>query len=264
MSFNDGNAVFEPRRFGFLLKLEALKGWRPLLVVSGSVMGVFLLVSLIMGYGREHFDHISSFSNLLYIGGFIFTGRVFLTFYKKEWNIPTLMLPASLFEKGLTQLLLSTIGWVVYSLLVYTLFSLVSSGLNLLIWDFATPVFTPSRLMGKIIIHYLVIQSLFFLGASLFRKAAFFKTILSMVGLVTLLSLIFALLVKLFFWREMGFLFESGRHFEGTFFSGDFHYEGDFRGWFTLAKVFYYGVMPLFCWTTAFLRLREIEVKDGV
>ena len=265
MNSNSQHPWFEPKRLGFLLKLELVKGWRALVIVAATVIGFLLLVAFIMGYLGQHMEHESSFSNFVFIGGFIFTSRAFFAFHKKEWNIPALMLPASIFEKGLTGLLLTSVGWGIYTVAVYWIFSLISSGLNLLVWDFATPFFGPSRQMGWILLHYLILQSLFFLGAALFRKAALFKTVLSMMGLMTFLGLVFMLLLRLFFWEEAGVIMEMGEKEFGMKFASDpFHYQGHFRGWAVLGKTFYFGLMPLFCWTTAFFRLREIEVKDGI
>ena len=256
MNVNQDNAVFTLRRFGLLLKMETLGRWKIPLVVAGCVVGGSLLLSLFLGFFHNHFDHIDFYTNLLYFPGFIFTSRVFIPFHRKEWNIPTLMLPASHFEKGLVQLLLSSVGWILYLFLVYSLFSLLATGLNLLLWNFSTPLFLLFKSGGKIILHYLVIQSLFFLGAAVFKKAAALKTLLALLGVAFLLALIGFLMVKILFPGEMGRLFRE----EGL----SWRYGSPSDGLLTLVRILYYGVLPLFCWTTAFLRLREIEIKDGV
>jgi hypothetical protein len=258
------NDILKPSRVGYLLRLEALRGWRNIIIISGSFLVVSLFLSVIIGYFGGTFDHEGTFSTLLFIGGIIYTSRVFSSFYKREWNVSTLMLPASLLEKWLTQLLLSTLGWVVFSLTTYLLFSLASWGLNTLLWHSSYPLFLPGAGTGELILSYLVSQSLFFLGSAVFRKAAFFKTLLSTVGILVVLGLLMFLFMRILFWEETSALFREGESYWMTINLDESRYKGMVEIWEVLGKIFYYGLLPLFCWLTALVRLREVEVHHGV
>ena len=258
------NDTFNPSRVGYLFRLEALRGWRNILIISGSFLAVSLFISVIMGYFGGTFDHEATFSTLLFIGGIIYTSRVFSSFYRREWNVSTLMLPASLLEKWLTQLLLSTLGWVVFSLVTYLLFSLASWGLNLLLWQNRIPLFLPGAGTGELILSYFVSQSLFFLGSAVFRKAAFFKTLLSSVGVMVALGLLMLLFLRIIFWEEMSGLLQEGEEFWISLNLDESRLQGPAEVWEVLGKVFYYGLLPLFCWFTALVRLKEVEVNHGV
>lgn len=261
---NRVNDTFNPSRVGYLFRLEALRGWRNILIISGSFLAVSLFISVIMGYFGGTFDHEGTFSTLLFIGGIIYTSRVFSSFYRRDWNVSTLMLPASLLEKWLTQLLLSTLGWVVFSLVTYMLFSLASWGLNLLLWQNRIPLFMPGAGTGELILTYLVSQSLFFLGSAVFRKAAFFKTLLSTVGIMVVLGLLMLLFLRIFFWEESSALLREGESYWMTLNPDEGRFMGPARVWEVLGKIFYFGILPLYCWLTALVRLKEVEVNHGV
>jgi hypothetical protein len=114
--------------------------------------------------------------------------------------------------------------------------------------------------------HYILLQSVFMLGAVWFKKGNFIKTVLALI----LFSIILSILSSLVAWIVFNDYF-------WTLVRGDFNFnidlstgfdiqrlEGFGRGAFTLIKVLYFGLLAPVCWFGSWLKLKELEVHDGV
>ena len=150
--------------------------------------------------------------------------------------------------------------YVAGSMLLYLAFSVVSEGLNLLLFGRHHTLFFPlDPGVLKAALSYSAIQAPFLLGAVYFRKHALSKTVLCFLAL----SLLFGLGVLVAVWILFGGRW-VGMDFEALFAGTDFS-----AAWIQLAnvgrmaagigKVIFWLVIPIVCWTICFFRLKETE-----
>ena len=105
--------------------------------------------------------------------------------------------------------------------------------------------------------HFLVIQSLYFLGAAWFRKNHFIKTTLAITIACIGLALL-ALAVLRFV------LIPSFDDFEISVDNLYSLYQGVIDAAAMGLAVLYFVGLPVMCWLVAWLRVRETQVSDGV
>lgn len=253
--------VFDLRRIGLLIRADLIAGYRTLLLVSAALAGVIMLTTL---YLRIEF-YFGWFAAMLVVWGLILTSRAFRDLYDKTRNTAFLLLPASALEKTVARLLLISVGFVAYLLAFTTLVSLLCEGVNWLVYGRREAFFQPLEQRVWVLAgNFVVVQSVFFLGAAWFRKSHLVKTVLALV--VTGLGL-----------GALGMLI--GRLVLGPYTDGEVMLElvtnvswnrlyTDYGAFLDaaelLAALTYFVALPLFCWTVAWLRVRETQVSDGV
>src|SRR4051794_28226809 len=97
--------TFDIKRFGMLFKKHTLEHGKTYLLSAGVLTGIMFLTLGFMSYSSNgHLrinEQIPVFVFLSIIAGGIFTSIVFTELGDKSKAIPTLMLPASHFEKYL-------------------------------------------------------------------------------------------------------------------------------------------------------------------
>jgi hypothetical protein len=137
-----------------------------------------------------------------------------------------------------------------------TVLSWLFEGINTALFGVSRDVFMPSdRLAWMMLPHYLVAQSVFFLGAAWFRKVHYLKT----VGMALLIALGLSVTAVLVVRIVGGAMFYDGG---GMRMGDDFDVVTD---WVVhIAKVSYYFVLPVFCWFVAWLRVTEAQVSHGI
>jgi len=142
---------------------------------------------------------------------------------------------------------------------VYFMVAVISKGLNQMIFEFSHPLFNPLdpwvRYNAAL---YLVLQSLFLVGAIYFRRFAYVKTIL----FLSLLSLVF--LIGLFVMSKW-ILGDNIR----ALLSGEYliswellsmQWAGQIRDALLFwIKIGFWGVLAPLCYVITYFRLREIE-----
>lgn len=259
--------IIQPERIFQLLKRDILSNFNSALIAFGAVAAVAYLISIITVYSSSASGQLYFilFTNLLFAGGLITTSMVFKEIHRKETAQNYLLLPASNFEKFLSRLLISTIGFAAITLIGITAISYLSEGVNTLIFKRHNDLFNPfGKMVWILIAHYFVAQSVFFLGAVFFRKNNFIKTI----NAIFIFSISITIL-GLFFGRIIYFDFFDG------FFSIEnpgFHIQWEKISLNTnlltttvnILKILYWLLpAPLF-WTIAYFRIKEVEVKNAV
>jgi hypothetical protein len=240
-----------------MLRADALRNYRSWLVAAGTLALVALAISVsgaADGMVGDGFYGVF-FGIALFAFGTLGTSQVFTDLHGRATNTALLLLPASALEKTLSRLLLMTVGLIVYLLLFTTVLSWVLEGINAAVFGIRRPTFTPLDATAWFLVpHYLVAQSVFFLGAAWFRKLHFIKTVgtvlLIWVGLVT----IAAGIVWLLFGSEM--MFSDGYRFND--------FELPFEWLSRTAIAVYYVALPAFCWFVAWLRVTETQVGHGI
>lgn len=258
-----------PLRIGYLFKMDFNRQWKDFLITLGATCGLFLIGLVISAKTGtiESGTHYAMMSIILFVFGFIFTSQSFRQAHKKLLNHDWLMLPASTLEKFIEKLLLNTVVYSVAALAFYTVFTLLAKLIIQVFLGEYFPGFNPfDRYIWMMIGHYILIQSVFFLGAAWFKNNNFIKTILALVVFSMIVSLISTLIGWIvfndYFWTIVRADFNLNMDLSDGFDSMRFEAFG--YNVLTLFKVIYFGLMAPVCWFGAWLKLREVEVKDGV
>jgi len=229
---------------------------------SVTVLVALVFIGLIGGYTGsvpyETYDNY--FRSILIIGGLIATAAAFRDRHGKDSIHNWLMLPASTLEKYLVRFAFTTAGVILISLAVVWLSSLFTGILNNLIFSLPFFLYNPfaDPYAWQIIQGYLAAHSLFFLGATWFRKNHFIKTVLTLLVIQICLSIFASGTGYLLFFRLTGpGVFSPHNIFTIEQFS-------HFRLMKILFRILIQAVIPVTCWTAAYFRLKEAEIKDGV
>ena len=254
------NEHFSFERLAWLLRADLANGYRSLLMVSATLAGIILIASLTSSdpiHATQGFFG-TWYGGMLYIWGIIATSRAFTELRDKARNEAYLLIPASAFEKTIARLLAVTVGLSAY-LLVFT------TAVSLLVWlvqgvlpGTGFGLFNPlDPRLWPVITGYLFLQSFYFLGAAWFARRHLVKTTLVIVLAGIGLGLFTLLTMRVVFAPEgIGDLGNAIPRAVESF-------PGLLRlldGLWTIVLV----VLPLACWSIAWLRVRETQVSDGI
>jgi hypothetical protein len=248
------------QRLALVLRNDVMRSYRAVLVVSGTVALVALAISLADAYDRivEDVFYRVFFIGAMFAWGTIATSLSFTDLHGRATNASFLLLPASALEKTLSRLLVTTVGLVVYLLLLTTVLSWLLEGINTLLFEVRREVFSPlDRVAWMLVPHYLATQALFFLGAAWFRKAHYVKTVGAVLAIVFALSAVAAGIIWVFGaapWNT-GVQFDDGL---GSTALRPIEWLIDAAPWA------YFFALPVFCWFVAWLRVTETQVSHGI
>lgn len=251
---------FNFRRLILLIRNDLISNYKQSFIVIASFAALQLFFSIV--FRSAQIDHSANYGwyfFLMYVVGYVYTSASFQDLHKPQTGIAYLTIPASILEKLLSKLLQSTLIYVIALTVFYTALSALISLLNWALYRINIPLFTPFTkevLWG--ICGYAVSQSIFLFGSILFKKIAFFKTILS----VFLLFIIFSIALSFNATLIISELMKSGATNTGTV---DWNsYQGPLKYLFNgvlsqILKIFFCFVMPPLLWFLTFLKLRKIE-----
>ena len=263
------NETLSPPRLWFLLRGDFITGYRSLINVSATLAVVTLLTAMIVpsdlvfdnAFHRGPGFHFAVFGIALFAWGIIASSRVFRPLHHKTGNEAWLLLPASSLEKTLARLLAVTVGIVVYLLVFITLLSIVVESLNLLLFGNRNEFFNPlDPAVWNRISLYIVLQSLYFLGAAWFRRAHFIKTTLAIALTLAGLAAVGVLTARIVF---ADFPLDVSLHVRNL----SFILETESESLYGMARAALRALMvlvPIACWGIAWLRVAEAQVSDGV
>ncbi len=247
--------LFEPKRFLLLLRNDLMTHFKTSLIVTGFIIGALsFLVFLANFNGSLSRLHLESFKLVIIQGGYLVTAASFRSLHEKKRSSFYLTLPASLIEKLLSRLVLTTIGFVVGVSALYYGFSLLASSASVLINGNSLPVFNPFESGNRsVIAFYWITQSVFLLGAIHFRSHHFIKTILS--------TWVFGAVVIVF---TIGVTWLT---FDISLFRQNHVYhlkqldlgETSLHAFRVIKMFIVYGVAPFF-WYISYLKFKEYEV----
>ena len=258
-----------PVRIWNLFKLDFYSKWKDFVITMGALFGVFLLIMLITSkVGQLDYSvHYGWISTILFIFGFIFASTSFKAAHKKLLNHDWLMLPASILEKFLEKVLLYTLFVPVVAIVLFWIFNFLALLVIRVIFGEYYPVFNiADPVVWQMFGHYVIISSVFILGASWFKNNNFIKTIVALVVLSMIMSILSSIIGWIvfndYFWPMVRGDFNFDYDFSHDFDTGRLESLGN--GIVYLFKVIYFGLLAPVCWFGAWLKLREVEVKDGV
>jgi hypothetical protein len=192
------NNTFDIQRLFKFIQRQAALNAPPLLIAAGAVFGLLLIVSILTGYyGPENMGGLLIFFIVVFfLGGFILTSNIFSELHTPQKSYFYLTLPVSTLEKMVG-------SWILTSPLYILVFSVVGYLIYLIPTVMVGDSYPVPRFFNRdyfrVIGSYLVIQTLFFLGAAYFRKYNFLKTLLSVFLFQIAIGLYTALLVWLLF-----------------------------------------------------------------
>jgi hypothetical protein len=192
------NNTFDISRLFKFIQRQAALNAPPILIAAGAVFGTMFIVSVLTGYyGPENMEGLLGFYVFVFfLGGFILTSNIFSELHTPQKSYFYLTLPVSAAEKLIGSWLLTSPAYVLVFTLVAYLIYLIPT---VMVGDlYPVPAFFNQDFL-KIIATYLVIQTIFFLGAAYFRKYNFLKTVLSVFLLQITIGLYAGLLVWLLF-----------------------------------------------------------------
>ncbi len=286
------NKYLSLTRISALAKKDFTEQRRTVLIAAAAIFGALLVIVLIGAAFND--TNISTWNGasapntrfsgsretstimdvffvlILMIGGLILSSKMFAESHKKIENHDWFMLPASTLEKFTVRLIASSVVYVLGAAVFMLLFSITASALTALLFNGEIIVFNPFKRANLITAaSYLVIQSLFLLGSAYFKKNHFIKTVLALV-VIGIFFLLFALLMLRLFFAPYISKF-SGNFNNFGVFSGLHHYADN---WLLApiippfirvsVKVLYWAVTAPLFWIITYVRLREVEVKDGI
>lgn len=244
---------FQPQRLYLLVRNSLVLNRNGIMVAAAALMGVLLLVSLADAFVN---CGLTFHRNLFLIGyfpvGLWLTTRAYKTLHDPVRGIAWLLIPASALEKTVSRILLVTLIYTAGSLMGYSMFSVLSEGLNTVIAHRTHPLFNPlDPLVLRSLPTFISIQAPFMIGAVYFRRHTLSKTILALIC---------------FF-----FLFGSGILTAAWFIFGD-HMTGlnvralistimrtDFTPAALALKLMFWVAFPAFSWLVCHVRLKETE-----
>ena len=201
---------------------------------------------------------------VLYTCGMIVTGRSFRDLHDPIKGPAFLLLPASNLEKFISRLVSVTMVYAIGMMLLYTIVSILSEGLNHFLFGVRHPMFNPFNtgiLTGCAV--YIVIQAPFFLGAIYFKKHSLSKTVLTLCVYLIVLILLCLLGFKLFFGGTIGGFGPSlnvinrMQEISFTHAAARLVQIGTILKW-ALYVAFWCLIGPI-CWVIAYYRLKETE-----
>jgi len=243
-------AYFKPERVYLLVRNAIVLNRSSILVITSALAGVLILISLFDAYGgcRQTF-HRNVFLTVFFPGGILLTTRIFKALHDPVKGFSWLLLPASVLEKTLTCILLTTLVYMAGGMMFYLVFSLVSEGLNMLVFHSRHPLFNPfDRLILNSMQTYVSIQAPFLIGAVYFQKHALSKTILALFFSVVIFGIGILLAARIIFGDALSRLMEynSIPTFDSSLMNA--------------VKVFFGFAVPLISWIICYFRHKETEL----
>ena len=249
---------FSIKRVLLLMQKTAYENIKFVLIGLVTVFGIFSIILFLNGldegdaWGKMQAFYVAGFI----ISGFFISGMAFTNLRTKEKTMSYLSLPASILEKFISELLLTTVGFIVIYTAIFYVFNfavyLIGSPFNL---DAnIINLFDMEVLEG--FMYYVILQSVFLAGAATFRKAPLFFTSFSLF-IAGIVILIFVVIIALGFKEYIENLDTVNLQMD----TGDYDIETDMKNNFLVRFpkfMFYYLTAPIF-WLVTYLKLKEKE-----
>ena len=176
---------------------------------QGLVLAALTLVIIYINFNRYHFDGNSS--DLGFLGIFVAvmtilnSTNVFSALLQPSSGIHYYMTPASISEKYFAAWFYSSIVTIaVYTLTIYFV-NLASISVGNAITGQEHSFLIPIEALKKGFLYLMFVQSLFFLGAVVFKKNPIGKTLLTIIFCGFIISLISTLIIRWYLMGEEGF-----------------------------------------------------------
>lgn len=246
--------MFSFNRFYEQLKIVLFHGTR----IHGTMLLIFLLYFLLSHFNL--FDHMSlsgkdpfvSFEFLTVLAAVLSSVEVFARLRYVHSGMNYLMVPATSLEKYLAAFLYTTIGtFVVYTLSFGIIHGMVIGWHNLTSLDYVAYNFPSVVELWSVFKTLLFVQSLYFLGALVFKKSPLALTTLVIICCV----LVFSFIMSWTLYQQIDF--------DGNLLKSDhsIRFQASnslqlFKDFFTVGS----WALPFVCWTLAYFRLKSTQI----
>ncbi len=210
------NPYFHLPRFFLVLKRDVNMIIKPTLISFGALLGILLIATFVDG---DHFTQPGGldlfrgyFVNTLVIGGVIVSSLAFKELRNSSSRLSYLMLPASTFEKLASIWFLTSIGYTLLTWFSMIVLSWLSYFISSIFIELTISYFQPFDFASfqREVRTYWVLNAFFLLGAVIFNKYVFPKTVVSLMGVGFSLVVIGFLFLRVIFWEYFeGFSFRS-------------------------------------------------------
>lgn len=185
-------------RLGLFMRRQLTINIHSFWIALGAITGILILISILVAYFNPY--ELSSLQGLymavFYLGGFIFTSKIFYELHAPNRSYAFLTLPVSNLEKLIGAWLITAPLFI----LVYLLFIFIITSISSLIAGHsAVLVHIFNQDIWQSVANYLVLHSIFFLGACTFKGNNFLKTLLSIFLFMLAVGLFGGLLALLLF-----------------------------------------------------------------
>jgi hypothetical protein len=251
--------TFSIKRIVLLMQKSLYENAKYVLTGLTTVFGIFTVVLFFSALDDgEAWKNMQNFYVIGFIiSGLIVSGMAFTNLRTKEKSMSYLSLPASLLEKLISELLLTTIGFIIMYTIIFYVF-------NIIVYIIGAPfnlhanilnIFTSEVFEGYLI--YIILQSVLLAGAATFRKAPLFLTLFSLFVAGMALVIIIVIIALSF----KGYIEHTGLE-NINIDKNDFKLIGGNPENHWLIQIpkymFYYVTAPLF-WVVAYFKLKEKE-----
>lgn len=250
-----------------------------LLIIAASMILVCLVVTYVKGaltprsFGStaEYLRVYHSYPIVVLIYCVVVSAFIFHDLNTTDKEIDYLMLPASHLEKYLTKFFLTTVGFVLLAILALAMNKLQVNLLNGGRYQVGTHLLVETSVWQYLWLYY-IIHSIFFFGSVYFRKMELAKVILTFISLVVIMYFFLQFLrelglvdlLKLNQYLQLGFSgFNDDQNQVPTLQSIN-KLRTVYESLGSIVKWVFALAVPPFFWILGFIRLKEIEVKDGV
>ena len=236
---------------------------KSIFVAFGGFLCLLFFIYLPTAYSvPSNLFHIIAYPIILMLGGYIISSIAFYELGNKPKAVFYLNLPGSIFEKLFSKLLITTIVYIISSLILYYIFSFLAAVISQLLFGKSHPMFNPFYPGVLLCMRiYLVTQSVFLYFSASFRKNVFLKTILILFCIAVFLQ-VFVMLVSFLVFIDM-WISDIKNIFQIPFLHlADLQAEYNVFGTYLLniAKIFLWFILAPFFWIVTYFRLKESEV----
>lgn len=260
---------FNLKRFGLILRTETIPAYKAALITFAAVGGLMFIINIASVSSWDKWNmHLVFYPLVLFLTGLLTTSYTFRDMHSKSLGYAYLTLPGSRLEKYAAKFLLTSVGMIVGTMVLYFIVSLVSAGVTKLAFGVNHGLFNPFEpLIWKLIPHYVIAHSLFFLGAVVFKKLSFLKTVLALtvfgIGLNVLIVVVYGLMALFMY---LGFRKGSGTAWSFGWIAdwsitGTLENVKRFEVLYRVLVIFYYFILPPYLWVTGYFRFAEKEAR---
>ncbi|OQX28849.1 MAG: hypothetical protein B0D92_06765 [Spirochaeta sp. LUC14_002_19_P3] len=255
------NQILSSRRLASLAKKDFYQYWRPTLAVSGILVGAVIILGFIRSTMVDIIPYREYFQRFLVIWCIVAASSAFRELHDKSRNDDFLLLPASALEKTLVRLIGVSAGIPLIFIVVMFIASLCTELLRLAILKTPMAVFNPVNAEAwLVILRVIAIQSVFFLGAAWFKRRHLLKTALVLLVFFIALGIIGGTIFRIAY--SSVYFSPEASAIKPDLYMTFKQLEGPWLG--ILLRIIFYGVIPLLCWTTAWMRVKECQSSHGI
>lgn len=247
---------FELSRFWLLLKMELFKSRKGVLmtfvIVFGMLFFLDFLLSNFIEKGKLVHEHTGSYTFPLIVGGCILSSLAFGGLGSPLKRHQFLTLPVSSLERFLCMWLLTTVGWITFFTITYTVYAVAVNQVGQIMFnDVEFRAFEPfGENTLTSVRYYFVLQGIFLAGAVYSRGYALPKTLFALVVFFLVCGMLGYLILKDVFMTE-----HECNGYDCVLLKGiDVH-----PVWAAAQWMFWWVLAPL-TWVATYVGLKDQEV----